>query len=156
MEIIEAVIGMENEIIELQRRCYRESAERYYDYSIAPLTETSDDLLQVLKDTVILVAIEEGVIIGSIRGNEKGGTCRIGRVIVHPRRQNQGVGKSLMDAIEARFANAERYELFTGHLDAKNLHFYERHGYRPFKTEKLTDALSFVYLEKAGNQSPRI
>jgi hypothetical protein len=50
-------------------------------------------------------------------------------------------------AIEKHF-DGLRYELFTGHLSKKNLTLYEKLGYHRFKTEKVHDGLSFVYMEK--------
>jgi hypothetical protein len=52
-----------------------------------------------------------------------------------------------MKAIEKSFEGV-RFELFTGHLDEKNLTFYEKLGYKKFKEEKINDDLRFVYFEK--------
>ena len=50
--------------------------------------------------------------------------------------------------IEAEFPHARRFELSTGHLSVRNLHFYRRLGYQDFKTIAVSPTLSFVYLHK--------
>ena len=54
----------------------------------------------------------------------------------------------LMKEIEKRFSNAEIFELFTGKKSEKNLHIYEKLGYRPFKEEQITDKARLVFWEK--------
>ena len=58
-----------------------------------------------------------------------------------------------MDEIEQRFSGVECYELFTGHLRERNLHLYHKSGYRPFRTERVTDGLSLIYFEKLTHNS---
>jgi hypothetical protein len=58
-----------------------------------------------------------------------------------------------MNEIEHAFSHAARFELFTGHLSERNLYLYRKLGYRSFKQERITDALTLVYLEKVP--SPR-
>jgi hypothetical protein len=43
-----------------------------------------------------------------------------------------------------------QYELFTGHRSRKNLHLYDKLGYRPLSTRRLNDRVTLVYLEKAS------
>ena len=57
--------------------------------------------------------------------------------------------RMVLRAAEDLFPNAERYELFTSHKSEKNLHIYEKCGYRPFKTKVVSDKLTTVFLEKA-------
>jgi GNAT superfamily N-acetyltransferase len=72
----------------------------------------------------------------------------VGRLIVHPDYQNRGLGSRLMEFIESRFAGASRYEVFTGFLDEKNLHLYEKLGYGRVMTHAIGDRLTMLYLEK--------
>jgi ribosomal protein S18 acetylase RimI-like enzyme len=67
---------------------------------------------------------------------------------VHPDLQRHGIGTRLMQAIEARFQDAERYELFTGNKSEGNIRLYGRLGYKVFRSEKVSDALTLVYMEK--------
>ena len=135
------------EILKLQKLVYQENALRYNDFTIAPLTQTFENLKEESEDSIILKVVEDRIIVGSVRAFEKDGSCYIGRLIVHPGYQNKGIGKKLMKAVEKCFEGT-RFELFTGHLDEKNLAFYEKLGYKRFREEKINDGLRFVYLEK--------
>lgn len=57
-----------------------------------------------------------------------------------------------MKEIEARFDNCMRYELFTGEKSEKNIYLYKKLGFKIYKEEKVTDDLSFVYLEKLSGK----
>ena len=139
--------GDYEEILNLQKLAYQSEAAIYNDYGIPPLTQTLKEFQEEAKSRIILKIIEDRKIVGSVRGFEKDGTCHIGKVIVHPDYQNKGLGKMLVNAIEKCFEGA-RYELFTGYLSEKNLALYGKLGYKRFKSEKVTDVLQLVYLEK--------
>ena len=89
---------------------------------------------------------------GSVRAYEKDGTCFVGRLIVHPDFQDRGIGSRLMEEIEKRFEDVERFRLFTGHLSHKPLHIYAKKGYIIFRTEPVHDNLTLVYLEKRRSE----
>ncbi len=57
-------------------------------------------------------------------------------------------GSASLCELESRFPEARRFELFTGHASAKDLHIYEKNGYREFKREPEHERLTLVYLEK--------
>ena len=52
-----------------------------------------------------------------------------------------------MHAIEQRHEFADRYELFTGHRSAWNLHLYQKRGYHEFKRVPVNDWLTMVFLD---------
>lgn len=135
-------------ILELQNLCYQENALRYGDFNIPPLKQTINDLHVEFSKSLFLKYVLEDQIIGSVRAFEREGTCFIGKLIVHPEYQNRGIGKQLMKEIESRYKLAYRFELFTGYKDEKNLYFYEKLGYREFKSERINENLYLVYMEK--------
>lgn len=140
------------EILQLQKMAYKSEAELYNDFTIPPLIQTLEQINDEFKTSVFLKAIENEKIIGSVRGTLiNSETCYIGRLIVHPDFQNQGIGKKLMEEIEDNFKECERFELITGHKSQKNIYIYEKIGYEPFKIEKLTENLNLLYLEKINN-----
>lgn len=144
-----ACIENMEEILALQKSAYLTEAEIYNDFNIQPLTQTLEETIAEARNSLILKAVIEGKIVGSVRGYEKNGICFIGKLMVLQSYRNQGIGKKLMKAIEDAFPNY-RYELFTGYLSVNNLALYEGLGYRRFKTEKINQFLQFIYLEKVG------
>jgi ribosomal protein S18 acetylase RimI-like enzyme len=141
------------EIMVLQRRAYLSEASIYNEYGIPPLTQTLDEMLASFETQIFLKVTSKGRIIGSVRAYVEAGTCFIGRLVVCPDAQNQGIGSRLMKEIEAVFGQARRFELFTGHRSERNLHLYQKLGYRPFRRERATASLTLVYLEKVIQDS---
>ncbi|MDD3894995.1 MAG: GNAT family N-acetyltransferase [Syntrophomonadaceae bacterium] len=135
------------EILNLQKLAYRSEAAIYNDYGIAPLTQTLEEIRDEATRCIILKAVEDRKIVGSVRAYEKDGTCYIGKLIVAPDYSNRGIGKKLMGAIEKCFEGV-RYELFTGHLSEKNLALYQKLGYKSYKTIKVSEVLQLVYMQK--------
>jgi len=138
------------QILALQKLAYLSEAEISQDYTIPPLTQTLEEIEREFRSRTVLKVAVDGKIIGSVRAHLQEGTCYIGRLIVHPDFQNRGIGAKLLRAIEEHFAQARRYELFTGEKSERNLYFYQKWGYRIFRKEELTDRVTLVFLEKEG------
>jgi GNAT superfamily N-acetyltransferase len=139
------------EILALQRLAFQSEAALWDDYTIPPLTQTLAELQEDFHRQVFLKAVAGDRIVGSVRAHVADGTCFVGRLIVDPDCQNRGIGTRLMQAIEECFRGVPRYEIFTGEKSRRNLHLYGRLGYRIFRTARLTDKVTLVYMEKAGN-----
>jgi len=143
------------EILALQRLAYQSEARLYGDWSIPPLTQSLEELREEFSRLTILKAVNEnGTVIGSVRGELDSdtcpATCRIGRLIVHPERQRQGLGTALLTAMEASFPQAGRFALFTGARSQGNLRLYQRQGYLPVDGRLMKPGLALVFLEKPG------
>lgn len=135
-------------ILELQKLAYQSEALLYNDFNIPPLTQTLDELRSDFTSKVFLKAQVEDKIVGSVIGYQERSTCFVERLVVHPDFQGQGIGATLMDQIESCFEQAQRFELFTGHKSERNIHLYERLGYKLFKIEEINQNLLFVFMEK--------
>jgi ribosomal protein S18 acetylase RimI-like enzyme len=134
-------------ILALQKLAYQSEAHRYNDFTLPPLMQTFDEILADFRKQVVLKAVISGEIIGSVRAYVENGTCYIGRLIVNPEFQKQGIGKRLMHGIESQFNDAKRYELFTGHKSEEALSLYKKLGYTLFNKKGLSTH-TIVYLEK--------
>lgn len=140
------------EILRLQKAAYQSEAELYKDYSIPPLVQSLEDIKEEYKKSCFLIAEKKKSIIGSVRAVEEDGTCKIGRLIVRPDSQNQGIGKMLMAAIEAKFPDCGGFELFTGKRSIKNIRLYESLGYERCREEEVNERLALVYMKKLNRR----
>ncbi len=148
MEVEKATISDAEEILSLQKLAYQSEAEIYNDFNIPPLVQTLEEIKKDFGIQFLLKAVMDEKIIASVRAHTKEGTCYIGRLIVHPDFQNQGIGTKLMYEIEKIFSTCQRFELFTGARSERNLYLYQKLGYKIFKTAKITGQTTIVYLEK--------
>ena len=140
-------------LLALQQRAYASEARLYDDWTIPPLTQDIASLRAEIGALTFLKACDHGVIVGSVRARVVDGCAQVGRLIVDPPRQRQGIGSALLHAIEAALPDAARFELFTGSRSVGNLRLYERHGYRVRETRKLSERVSVVYLDKRPQRS---
>jgi ribosomal protein S18 acetylase RimI-like enzyme len=148
MKISQATVEDSEEILALQKLAYRIEAERYNDYTIPPLTQTLDELKTQFSDHIILKAVSDGKIIGTVRAHEEKGTCHVGRLAVQPEMQNQSIGTALMREIEKYF-KPERFELFVGSKSDNNIHLYKKLGYHIFRKTKFECGdIEIYYMEK--------
>lgn len=136
------------EILDLQYLAYQSEAKLFQNSNIPPLKQTISDVESEYEKGVILKALDENRnIIGSVRAYSDNETVYIGKLMVHPKMQGQGIGTKLLLEIEKE-CPARRYELFTSTRSTNNIALYERTGYKIFDEKQITDELRFVYLEK--------
>jgi len=136
------------QILKLQYLAYKSVAKIYNDFSIEPLTQTIESVWHEFEKGIFLKAVGgAGEIIGSVRAYIDDDTAYIGKLMVNPTKQGQGIATKLIYAIE-RECLVERYELFTGSKCTDNLRLYERLGYLRFKEKAITNEITLVYLEK--------
>lgn len=136
------------EILDLQYLAYQSEARLLNNYDIPPLKQSLVEVEIEWAEGTVLKAVDTcSRIIGSVRGRADGETLYIGKLIVHPDMQGQGIGSSLLAELENAHLQ-KRYELFTSTQSARNIKLYSRAGYKTFKKEQISDNLAFIYLEK--------
>lgn len=136
------------QILTLQKLAYLSEAEIIDDFTIPPLQQTQAEIVREFDTHTFLKIVMDDQIIGSVRACQKADTCYIGKLIVHPDRQNQGMGSRLLRAAEGVYPDVSRYELFTGSKSTRNLYIYGKFGYLPFHTQVISDKLTMVFMEK--------
>lgn len=135
-------------ILELQYLAYQSEAKLFNDPDIPPLKQNLNDVVDEFdKGTILKVVDENEEIIGSVRAYFENGNVHVGKLMVHPKMQRNGIGTRLLEAIEKEYPG-QRYELFTSTKSVSNIKLYEKLGYKIFKKEQITEDLCFVYLEK--------
>jgi GNAT superfamily N-acetyltransferase len=150
MEIRDALLDDLPRILEIQKIGYAREVERTGDQAIPAMLETIGDMERAFRSCLILKGVESNAIIGTVRAFLDIDTCRIGRLVVLPEHRGKGHGSALLNAIEARFPAAARYELFTGSLSQDNIRLYEKHGYGQFAVKPVNQAYGLVFLRKPG------
>ena len=136
------------EILDLQHLAYQSEAILVNNFTIQPLTQTYDEIVEEFKEGTFYKAInDEKKIVGSIRGHVQNGTLHIGKLIVSPEKQGHGIGTQLLQKIESEYPSLSK-ELFTSNLSKKNLALYEKNGYKIFNKISTTNGFDMVYLKK--------
>lgn len=137
------------EILSLQQMAFMEVAKLMNNYDIPPLLQTIQDARNDFEQCVILKYISsDNQIIGSVRGNiYNDNNCHIGKLIVHPDFQNQGIGKALMYEVEKYFPTCQKFTLFTGAETPNTLFLYKKVGYQVMYMKEI-DGLHLIYMEK--------
>ena len=148
MEIMMASISDAPEILALQKLAYQSEAEIYNDFSLRPLTQTLAEMKEDFQSKVFLKAVINDTIVGSVMAYMEDGSCYIKRLIVNPIYQNLGIGKKLMAEIENHFSSAGRFEIFTGNKSKRNIYFYQKLGFKPFRSERVSEKRDRLYFEK--------
>ena len=135
-------------ILTVQRAAYVAEAQLYGDPFITPLVESLEQVRKAIETGVTLKAVDAGRVVGAVRGQLAGTTCLVGRLVVAPDRQGQGVGTALLNALHERVPEATAFDLYTGHLSEGNLRLYRRLGYRETHRERMDEHLTFVHLRR--------
>jgi tRNA (guanine37-N1)-methyltransferase len=120
------------ELLVLQRACWVQEMHDNPGVRIPALHESYDDLLDWISRDRVLVARSAGRLVGAVRASlREGETWDIGRLMVAPDLVGRGLGRTLLERIEAAApAGATTYSLFTGAGSLRNQRLYKKAGYR--------------------------
>lgn len=115
---------------------YRELADT--DYPLAALNETDEDILNDIKNNLVLVAYINGKVVGSVRVAVDGETAYLSRFGVSPEYQNLGVGKALMNLVDInmKVMGVKQIQLHTGAKIKSLITFYYGRGFYVDSTNK--------------------
>lgn len=132
LDIVELGCEDAGELLTLQRAAYLTEAAAHHDFGLPPLTQSLTELRDELADPsrTALGIRDRGRLIGAVRLRRTGAAVELGRLIVAPDRQGEGLGTRLLLHAETIDPDAEEIRLFTGEHSAANIRLYTRHGYR--------------------------
>ena len=129
--IARAVPADAGEILTLQRACWMQEQQANPEAWVPALHESLEDVRRWLPDWTVLTLRRAGRLVGGARARLEDDVWDVGRLMVAPDLQGQGLGRVLLEAVEAAApAEATSYALFTGAGSTDNLRFYKRAGYR--------------------------
>ena len=92
--------------------------------------ETLESLKEDAKEKHIIVAEENGTIVGSVRFWTVAGVCVIRLLSVSPTHQRQGVGKTLINELERATTDAHKFYACTMLRTPRNIQFFMSLGYK--------------------------
>jgi tRNA (guanine37-N1)-methyltransferase len=120
------------ELLVLQRACWVQEAVANDSLAIPPLHDSLDDVLASIATWRTVVVRSHGRLVGSVRARLDGDTWEIGRIMVAADLQGRGLGRWLLEHVEALAPEqATRFFLLTGSGSVGNLRMYRKAGYRP-------------------------
>ena len=123
--------GDAGELLTLQRACWVQETWVNPGLELDALTESYDDVLTWIAEGATLVLVSAGRLVGAVRGRLHDATWDVGRLMVAPDLQGRGLGRLLLERIEAAAPpEATGFELFTGAGSARNQRIYKKAGYR--------------------------
>lgn len=130
--IVRATLGDAGEILTLQRACWVQEAQANDTLDIPALHESLDDVRAWLGEWDTYVVRRAGRLVGAVRGRLEGEHAwDIGRIMVAPDLQGSGLGRILLEHIQAVApAGVTSYLLFTGAASARNQRLYKKAGFR--------------------------
>ncbi len=130
-QIVPAVRADAGEILTLQRACWVQEALANQTLEIPALRESTDEVEEALGQWHYYVARAAGRLVGAVRGRLEGQIWDIGRIMVAPDLQGRGLGRALLEHIEAAApTTATTCSLFTGARSKQNLRMYKKAGFR--------------------------
>jgi tRNA (guanine37-N1)-methyltransferase len=138
------------ELLTLQRAAFVTEGQLNSSFEIPPLTETLADVEASLATGTVLVARLRGRLVASVRGEVRpGGRWYVGRLMVAPDRQRQGIGSRMMDEIEALAPpGTEAISLLTGAGSAEVLGYYRGRGYVDVDRVVTAEGVPVVIMER--------
>ena len=126
-----AVPADAGELLTLQLACWVQEAHDNPGVTIPALGESLEDVRVWMRDWTVLVLRRGGRLIGAARARRHGEAWDVGRLMVAPDLQGQGLGRFLLDRVEAAApADVSSYELCTGVGSLRNRRMYQKAGYR--------------------------
>ena len=135
-------------IHEIQMRAFAEEGRLSETVEIPPLMESVESIELLIRSQTVLTAKDGERIVGSARGVVEGSVCTIRGVIVEPSHHGRGIGGSLLQAVEQRHPDVERFELTTNTLVPGNVQFYERRGYKIDELTKFGEKIVLAQMSK--------
>jgi predicted N-acetyltransferase YhbS len=116
-------------ILSIQRQAFAEYEGTYKTSGWT--TETMEDLQRDAREKKILMAEWDGKVAGSVRFWTVGGVCVIRLLSVGPTYQRRGIGKALIQGVEARVTDAHKLYVCTMLKTTRNVTLFLNLGYRP-------------------------
>ncbi len=136
------------DILALQHVAFVDEAKRVGKMDIEPLTQDIESMNRDFKQKLFLKCVQNGKIVGSIRGYKENDTAYIGKLFVDSAYRKKGIGSALIEALCAMLP-AKKYEIFTSEKSFENIALYQKLGFVEHKRELIQNIpVRAVFMEK--------
>jgi len=88
-------------IFSIIQKAFKEYSKITGQTNLEALTETVDDIVEAIQTKTVFIAVINGKIVGTVRISINGDEAYISRFAVDCDNQNNGIGKSLMNEVDA-------------------------------------------------------
>ncbi|MEH7380202.1 GNAT family N-acetyltransferase [Bacillus sp. JJ1533] len=133
------------DVLNIQIPSYMVEAEIIGSFEIPPLKDTVNTLQQSGETFFGYYENDELCGVVSIKLDDK--IVDIHRFFVHPNHFRKGIGKSLLNFIEAKF-KVDTLKVATGSKNTPAINFYKKNGFQQIKEVKVNEQLTLSYFEK--------
>ena len=141
----------------LQVEAYAPLLEKYQDHETSPAAESLSQVVERMSSACRehFFILKDGEISGGVRTAWWPDTTqyRLGSIFILPRFRDMGIGQIAMSLVETRYPNATTWELDTVLQEERNIHFYEKLGYKRVGEESVVNSnMTLVsYIKEAAN-----
>ena len=123
----------------MQKKCFKPIYEKYYDETTKPSFQ-------------MYWIIDNSTKVGQIWIATKNDTAKLARLFVLPKYQNKGYATKAIIDIEKLYSYYNHWQLDTIKEEKKNVHLYQKLGYKPNGKEKIiNDKMTITEFEKEIN-----
>jgi len=153
VEVAELDLGDEetvDRLVALQRASYAVEARLIGATELPPMRETPEQLRAA--GETFLGARRAGRLVGAVSFKRDGATVDVHRLVVDPAAFGGGVATALLDALEARETDAERWTVGTGAGNAPARALYERRGYAVTEERIVPGGIRWVRLDRPAGR----
>jgi ribosomal protein S18 acetylase RimI-like enzyme len=135
-------------LVELQQASYSVEAELIGAPSLPPMDEPPEQLRAA--GETFLGARRGGELVGAVSYKREGGTVDVHRLVVDPAAFRGGVATALLDALDAREADATEWLVGTGEANAPARTLYERRGFAVTERREYPQGVRYVRMRRTS------
>ena len=139
-------------LVQLQRASYAVEADLIGAPTLPPMRETPEQL--AASGETFLGALRDGALVGTVSFKRCGATVDIHRLAVDPAAFRGGIATALLDALEARHADATHWTVGTGAGNEPALALYARRGFRVTEERIVPGGIRWVRLGRPVDSPP--
>ena len=134
----------------MQKKCFKLIYEKYYDETSPYKESFSKFVSRTIKQNFKMYwIIDNNTKVGQIWVATKNETAILARMFVLPNYQNKGYATNAIIDIEKLYSQYNHWWLDTIKQETKNVHLYQKLGYKPNGKEKtINDTMTIIEFEK--------